>query len=120
MVLGATGRNFGAGMSGGAAYVLDLDLDKLNPAARSGEEFLIGSPNADDEIALRGILARHVELTGSAVAQAILDAGDFARFTKMVPRSYSRVTSALADAEAKGLDISDSIVWNKIMEASRG
>ena len=120
VVLGATGRNFGAGMSGGAAYVLDFDPDKLNPAARAGEEFVIGSPNADDEIALRAILARHVELTGSAVAQAILDAGDFARFTKMVPRSYSRVTSALADAEAKGLDISDSIVWNKIMEASRG
>ena len=36
VVLGATGRNFGAGMSGGAAYVLDFDPDKLNPAARAG------------------------------------------------------------------------------------
>lgn len=120
VVLGPTGRNLGAGMSGGAAYILDLDFDCLNPAAVVNDEFVFTRPNADDEARLRVVLQRHVEYTGSSVAQAILDAGEFSRFTKLVPRSYSLVTTALADAEAKGLNISDSIVWNKIMEASRG
>ncbi|MFT0848530.1 glutamate synthase large subunit [Actinomycetaceae bacterium L2_0104] len=120
VVLGPTGRNLGAGMSGGVAYIMDLDADCLNPAAVANDEFVLSAPNADDERQLRTLLQRHADFTGSAVARAILEARDFARFTKLVPRSYSLVTAALADAEAKGLNISDSIVWNKIMEASRG
>ena len=120
VVLGPTGRNLGAGMSGGVAYILDLDFECLNPAAVANEEFLLTKPGGDDDDRLRQLLQRHVEFTGSSVAQAILDARAFSRFTKLVPRSYSLVTTALADAEAKGLNISDSIVWNRIMEASRG
>ncbi len=70
MVLGPTGRNLGAGMSGGVAYILDLDFECLNPAAVANEEFLLTKPGGDDDDRLRQLLQRHVEFTGSSGAAA--------------------------------------------------
>ena len=121
VVLGPTGRNFGAGMSGGAAYVLDFDPANLNPAAAAAGDLLATTPEGSDIDELRALLQRHVDFTGSEVAQAILETSGFERFTKLVPRSYARMTVALESAAAKGLDITNSTVWNEIMEeAHRG
>lgn len=120
MVLGPTGRNFGAGMSGGTAYVLDFDPETLNPAAARAGDLIMTEPTDSDIEELRLLLQHHVDYTGSEVAQAILDTNGYERFTKLVPRSYALMTAALDSAAAQGLDISNSAVWTEIMEASRG
>ncbi|NUR17441.1 MAG: glutamate synthase subunit alpha, partial [Dermatophilaceae bacterium] len=117
VVLGPTGRNFAAGMSGGVAYVLDLDPALVNP------EMVDLLPLRDeDEAPLRELLEGHVRWTESAVAQSLLD--DWAtareRITLVLPRDYQRVLDVRAEAEAQGLDLDGPDVWNRIMEASRG
>ncbi|GAA4422283.1 glutamate synthase large subunit [Georgenia halophila] len=126
LVLGSTGRNFGAGMSGGTAYVLDLDTAKINgPALASGELILSGLDPEDVSI-VADLLRRHRELTGSTVADALLeelpdhDAALSARFTKVLPRQYAAVSAALVKATEDGLDPASPDVWATIMEASRG
>ncbi|MGQ0841373.1 glutamate synthase large subunit [Actinokineospora sp.] len=112
VVLGATGRNLAAGMSGGIAYVLDLDPRLVNPAMVD-----LQRPGQDDLRWLRETVARHHELTGSAVAASLL--GDWTRrgatFTKVMPRDYQRVLEAMRIARAEGRDVDEAI-----MAASRG
>jgi glutamate synthase (NADPH/NADH) large chain len=112
VVLGPTGRNLAAGMSGGIAYVLDL-----SPALVNLDMVDLQRPNADDLHWLREIVARHQKLTGSAVAASLL--GDWTRravsFTKVMPRDYQRVLEAMRLARAEGRDVDEAV-----MEASRG
>jgi glutamate synthase (NADPH/NADH) large chain len=110
VVLGPTGRNFGAGMSGGVAYVLDAIgdfADRVNTEMVQVEE--IDDTDAD---LLRELVARHVEATGSAVGQAVLDG--FARtadqFRKVMPVDYKRVLEATARAEAEGRDPIEAVM----------
>ncbi|GAA5168394.1 glutamate synthase large subunit [Pseudonocardia eucalypti] len=101
VVLGATGRNVAAGMSGGTAYVLDLVPGRVNR-----ELVDLEPPGEDDLERLREIVRRHHELTGSAVAASLL--GDWPRrsraFTKIMPRDYRRVLEAVRLATAEGRD----------------
>ena len=121
VVLGPTGRNFGAGMSGGRAYVLDLDPERVNPRARGAGDLLLLRPEIDDEILLTDLLRRHHALTESDTAAALLAEGALAeRFTTVLPRRFAAVSAALARAEANGLDITAPEVWQSIMEASHG
>ncbi|GAA2478133.1 glutamate synthase large subunit [Terrabacter carboxydivorans] len=117
VVLGQTGRNFAAGMSGGLAYVLDLDRDLVNP-----EMVDLLALRDEDEAPLRELLEAHVRWTESPVAQALLEHWDEARerFTLVLPRDYQRVLDVRAEAEQQGLDLDGPDVWNRIMEASRG
>ncbi|MDF2091856.1 glutamate synthase large subunit [Knoellia sp. 3-2P3] len=117
LVLGPTGRNFAAGMSGGVAYVLDLDHDRVNP------ELVDLSPlRPDDETVVRELLGAHQQWTESSVAARLLEDWEAARqrFTLVLPRDYQRVLDVRAAAEAEGLDVNGSDVWERIMEASRG
>ncbi len=117
VVLGRTGRNFAAGMSGGVAYVLDLDEDLVN------REMVDLVPlRSDDAEPLRELLEAHVSWTESPVAGGLLDNWSSARerFTLVLPRDYQRVLDVRAEAEAQGLDLDGPEVWNRIMEASRG
>jgi glutamate synthase (NADPH) large chain len=117
LVLGPTGRNFAAGMSGGVAYVLDLDHDRVNP------ELVDLSPlRPDDETVVRELLGAHQQWTESSVAARLLEDWEEARqrFTLVLPRDYQRVLDVRAAAEAEGLDLGGSDVWERIMEASRG
>ncbi len=112
VVLGPTGRNLAAGMSGGVAYVLDLD-----PASVNRDMVELQRPDADDLRWLREVVERHHKLTGSAVAASLL--GDWPRrsasFTKVMPGDYQRVLEAMRLARAEGRDVDQAI-----MEASRG
>ena len=117
LVLGPTGRNFAAGMSGGVAYVLDLNPQRVNPDLV--DVLPLREDDADRVVTL---LRRHLEATGSAVADALL--ADWPacreRFSLVLPRDYQRVLDVRAAAEADGLDPDGSQVWERIMEASRG
>jgi len=101
VVLGATGRNFAAGMSGGVAFLLDLDERRVN---RELVELEPVTGEAADQLC--DLLRRHAEETGSPLAQALLDDWPSAvrRFTEVMPADYKRVLTARAEAEREGLD----------------
>ncbi len=112
VILGATGRNVAAGMSGGVAYVLDLQERRVN------REMVELEPLDDDDRALLLDLVRgHRDETGSPVAERLLGdwAGSLERFSKIMPRDYKRVLAAAAAAEEKGESVEDAI-----MAAARG
>ncbi|WP_408630011.1 glutamate synthase large subunit [Actinomycetospora lemnae] len=107
VVLGTTGRNLGAGMSGGIAYVLDLPESRVNSE-------MVSLDAVDDEDAdwLHGIVVRHQELTGSPRAAALLAAWDdtVRRFTKVMPDDFRRVLDATQRAQAEGRDPDEVIM----------
>ncbi|WP_329130746.1 glutamate synthase large subunit [Streptomyces sp. NBC_01476] len=115
LVLGSTGRNFAAGMSGGIAYVLDLDPAAVNPGMVAIEPLA-----ADDITWLHDVVRRHLEETGSTVAERLLaDWGAaLTRFGKVMPRDYKAVLAAKNAAEQAGL--SESETTAKMMEAANG
>ncbi len=115
VVLGSTGRNFAAGMSGGVAYVYDPDkrlMDNLND-----EMVDLDALDPDDQQVLRSLIEKHVAATDSAVGQRILAdwSGHSDSFVKVMPRDYRRVLEAIADAELTGGDVNEAI-----MAAARG
>jgi glutamate synthase (NADPH/NADH) large chain/glutamate synthase (ferredoxin) len=99
-VLGPTGRNFAAGMSGGIAYVLD-DEEKFQGRVNPTMLDQLEEPDEKDRIELRGLIQEHLERTGSEVARRILDDWDemSSKFVKVFPVDYKRV---LAELEAEG------------------
>ena len=115
VILGRTGRNFAAGMSGGVAYVYDPD-HKL-PGNVNGEMVDLDALDDEDLEGLRELIVAHVDATDSAVGRRIL--ADWptqqAHFVKVMPRDYKRVLTAISDAEATGQDVSEAI-----MAAARG
>ncbi|KAB1663450.1 glutamate synthase large subunit [Pseudoclavibacter sp. CFCC 13611] len=122
VILGRTGRNIGAGMSGGIALVHDLERDRINVEALAGNELQLLELDADDIALLHDLLERHRIETGSTVAERML--ADFdetvTHFTKLLPTNYARVLRARSDAEAQGLDPDGAEVWNTILEVTRG
>jgi len=103
VVLGHTGRNFAAGMSGGAAYVLDLD-GEFKRRCNLGMVDLERLDQPEEIALVRDLIRRHVEHTGSTYAAGILrDWIDMQpRFVKIMPRDYKRVLLAEAHAQAEG------------------
>jgi glutamate synthase (ferredoxin) len=99
VVLGKTGRNFAAGMSGGIAYVLDRE-------GRFHQRCNLGMVDLDpldegDWRTIREMIARHIEFTGSAYARKILDRLGQQPFVKVMPRDFKRVLLAEAKARAE-------------------
>jgi glutamate synthase (NADPH/NADH) large chain len=115
VVLGTTGRNFAAGMSGGTAYVLDLQHRRVNRE-------LVELRTVTDDVAegLHELIARHRQETGSTVADAVLGDWDsaLARFTEVMPRDYRRVVEARSQALRDGLDGDEAD--QRIMEVLHG
>ena len=121
VILGPTGRNFAAGMSGGVAYVLDLREEAINAAALAAGELRLSPLDDEDAAVVGALLTRHVEETGSPGAQELLAAPDWrSRFTRVLPEEYARMTRAMAQAQAEGLDPAAPGVWDHILEVSRG
>ncbi|MGH3743878.1 MAG: glutamate synthase-related protein, partial [Mycobacteriales bacterium] len=97
LILGRTGRNVAAGMSGGICYLRDLPgaRDRVNPELVDLEEL-----DTEDEAFVTGLLARHVKETGSTLAESLTSKD----FVKIMPRDYKKVMAAMKRAEAKGGD----------------
>ena len=103
-VLGKTGKNFAAGMSGGIAYVLDEDSDlyqKLNKAMVSIEEIT----NKYDVVELKDMIQAHVAYTNSEKGKEILDNFKeyLPKFKKIIPHDYKRMLNTIVQMEEKGL-----------------
>ena len=110
VVLGPTGRNFGAGMSGGLAFVYDPD-DTF--ARRLNFEMVDIDPIEDDDREwLRDVIRRHQSETDSAVAARILARwhDEVRHFVKVFPKDYKRVLEAVRLAEEQGKDVDEAIM----------
>ena len=105
VVLGPTGKNFAAGMSGGIAYVLDEDRSfykRLNKELVSFEDV----SNKYDVLELKGLIQEHVAYTNSEKGKSILDhfSEYLPKFKKIVPHDYRRMMNAIVQMEEKGLN----------------
>ncbi|MDQ6754908.1 MAG: glutamate synthase large subunit [Actinomycetota bacterium] len=122
LILGRTGRNFGAGMSGGTAYVLDLQRAKVNKGGLESGELQLTALDEEDRDIVHGLLVRHREETDSAVAARLL--ADFestvGRLTKVLPRDYAAVLQTRLTAADQGLDPDGDEVWQRILEVTGG
>ena len=95
VILGATGRNFGAGMSGGIAYIYDKDKDFDKNCNK--ETFEIESLLEEDLKDLKELITNHFNYTGSVVAEKIIESWDIEveRFIKVMPTDYKRVLNEM-------------------------
>jgi glutamate synthase (NADPH/NADH) large chain len=118
VVLGPTGRNFGAGMSGGIAYV--YDPDEVFASLVNYEMVELQELDEADRAFLYDTVVRHRDFTASAVAERIVDAWDseVGAFRKVMPKDYQRVLTVMERSRAEGLD--DATTVERIMEAARG
>ncbi|NBP12341.1 MAG: glutamate synthase subunit alpha, partial [Actinobacteria bacterium] len=112
VILGKTGRNFAAGMSGGRAFVLDLIPSLVNT-----EMVDVLSIPKDQEENLKSILSRFYAETGSLIAHQLLGDWQVAlkRFSLVMPRDYAKVLAVIDKAEREGRSVDDAI-----MEALNG
>jgi len=110
VVLGTTGRNFGAGMSGGIAYLYD-PLGEFG-ALLNRDMTTIEELDAVDRTFLADTIAKYWAETGSGVARTILDDADtlLEHFVKVMPADYRKVLNAIAAAEADGRDVDEAIM----------
>ena len=102
VILGPTGRNFGAGMSGGIAFVFDPDQSFEGKFNNSMADLFSVVPDSQDDLELTQIIKTHVKYTGSEVGKALLNDWDNAvkKFKKVLPRDYARVIKEQAEKVA--------------------
>jgi len=107
VVLGPTGRNFAAGMSGGIAYLLDPAPGRVNTEMAALEPL-----HDEDTAVLEDLVRRHLTETGSVVAARLLADWPAAlgRFRRVMPRDYQRVLAAARRAERDGLDVDEAVM----------
>ena len=118
VVLGSTGRNFAAGMSGGVAYV--YDPTGVFPSKVNYEMVDLEALSSADEEELAAILQRHLDETGSDVARIVIDQWEQEKssFVKVMPRDYRRVLEVIDAARAEGLSEQETL--DRVMEVARG
>ncbi|MFT8356106.1 MAG: glutamate synthase large subunit [Bifidobacterium aquikefiri] len=117
-ILGPTGRNFGAGFSGGNAYVLDLDMDKVNPSARVNGSLKFLAVEAEYAEELHALVKHHAEETGSETAKNLLKdwKTSIARFTHVVPTQYLAMKTAMDQAHKDNVDFNQPGAWESLYE----
>ncbi|WP_243074748.1 glutamate synthase large subunit [Microbacterium sp. SS28] len=122
VILGKTGRNLGAGMSGGMAYIHKLDRALVNREALASGELVLGELGSGDAEILRDLLVQHLSETGSQLAASLLE--DFETvlddFVRVLPRDYAAVLQTRQEAVAQGLDPDGDVVWTRILEVTGG
>ncbi|MBI2993474.1 MAG: glutamate synthase large subunit [Gammaproteobacteria bacterium] len=116
LVIGPTGRNFAAGMSGGLAYVWDLD-GNFRRRCNLGMVDLEALDDGDDRRTVQALLGKHVHFTQSTVAERLLDNWNTAqsRFVKVMPKDFKRVLEAIKRARRTGASEDEAV-----MEAAHG
>ena len=112
-ILGKTGRNFGAGMSGGVAYIYDElgDFESKNNDAMSNL-YKLNDCEPEEIEAVKARIQKHIDYTGSVKGQSILNNWEESskKFLKVMPADYERVLNALKDAENSGLSGDEAIL----------
>ncbi|MBI5284671.1 MAG: glutamate synthase large subunit [Chloroflexi bacterium] len=118
VVLGSTGRNFAAGMSGGIAYVYDPDA--RFPALINYQMVELEPLTDDDREWLRTTVERHRELTGSDVADRLLTQweSEVESFRKVMPQDYKRLLAVMDESAAAGLSEEETL--KRVMAAAHG
>ncbi|WKY48241.1 glutamate synthase large subunit [Eubacteriaceae bacterium ES3] len=111
VVLGQTGRNFAAGMSGGIAYVLDEDGTFANHCNQDMVD-LVKLTDPTEIGYLKSLIEKHLQYTKSDLAQKIIDNFDayLPKFTKILPRDYNRMLKAMERVTAQGLTGDDALM----------
>ena len=122
VILGSVGRNLGAGMSGGYAYVYKLRDSSVNAEALYADDLRLLKPTKEQAGELRELIDLHHTETKSRFAGWILENFDseLENFIVVMPTDYASVREILADAEQTGMDPDGSEVWGKILEATNG
>jgi len=124
VVLGPTGRNVAAGMSGGIAYFLDNNADPLaGLRSRVNPEMVdVTELDEDGEQTVVRLLTRHAELTGSPLAERVLASwrGYRGLFLQVLPRDYKRVLEATHSAEVQGRNVDEAVMASAQAGAARG
>jgi glutamate synthase (ferredoxin) len=116
VIIGKTGRNFAAGMSGGIAYVLD-EAGDFNIRCNMGMVDLDKFEDKEDIETVKILLNKHIQYTQSSVANNILDnwAKYKSKFVKVMPKDYKRVLAAIKKAKEQGTSVDEAV-----MEAAHG
>jgi glutamate synthase (NADPH/NADH) large chain len=122
VILGPTGRNLGAGMSGGVAYIYKLRADHINHEALSAGELHINELTDTQTEHLKQLLQRHVSETDSSLAKSLLEnfADEIKNFTCILPRDYASVLAIRDKASKNGVDPDSDIGWQEILEVTNG
>jgi glutamate synthase (NADPH/NADH) large chain len=122
LILGKTGRNLGAGMSGGRALVYKLRADRINPEALANGELKLLELDALSKELLFTVLTEYQTSTGSLLAERML--ADFEAvsrdFTLVMPRDYANVLEVREKAVSAGLNPDGDETWKKILEVTNG
>jgi glutamate synthase (NADPH/NADH) large chain len=107
IVLGSIGRNFAAGMSGGRAFVLDLDQRLVNT-----EMVDVLSLPIDQEETVQGLISKFYAETGSKIAGEVINdwANSKSRISLVMPRDYARVLEVMAKAQREGLPVESAVM----------
>ena len=122
LILGKTGRNLGAGMSGGVAYVYKLRADRINHEALAAGELNLEKPNDEQRNIIHDLIEAHVANTGSLLGIEMLQTFDSVidDFTVITPRDYANVLRVRAAAVAGGTDPDSPEIWEQILEVTNG
>ncbi len=118
VILGSTGRNLGAGFSGGNVYVLDLDMKQVNPEAASNGALQFNELSADEAQFVHDLVKRHADETGSTFAAGLLEdwASAVKRFTHIVPKQFVAMRQAMREADERNIDFNTPGVWEQVYE----
>ena len=111
VVIGRTGRNFAAGMSGGVSYVLD-EAGDFKRRCNLGMVDLEPLMDVEDVELVKDLLSRHIRYTQSAVAARLLVNWERTRerFVKVMPKDYKRVLLAIKKAQETGMSVDDAVM----------
>jgi len=111
VILGQTGRNLAAGMSGGIAYVLDVNHDLYKKVNKQLVSMTEVTDSHDIEV-LTGLIEKHQKETGSNLAKKILSDFDsyLPNFKKIIPNDYQRMLTEISKAEQRGLEHDDAVL----------
>ena len=122
VILGPTGRNLGAGMSGGVAYVYKLRADRVNPDALKAGELRLEKVEGQHKENLKALLEAHQQETGSLLAERLIDnlESEVAEFTLVLPRDYASVLEIREKAGSEGIGSDSDVIWHKILEGTGG
>lgn len=122
VILGRTGRNLGAGMSGGYAFVYKLRSERVNPSALESDDLSLLPVTGDFADELKYLIQQHQTETGSLLASRILNdfEAELSSFTLVMPTDFASVSEIRKSAVNRGDDPDSDLVWKQILEATNG